>query len=268
MSRLSAYARACHPLPAAAVTAIITVSGVALGWRGWSVLWLALAVGVGQLSVGWSNDAHDAEQDARVRRTSKPTVDGSVSARELWVAAVVALVVSVLLSWWVAGWIGGSFYALWLAAAWVYNVALSRTAWSWLPYAVAFGSVPALLTYGLDGTPPAAWMVAVFAIVGVAAHLANALPDIDLDREAGVGGAAVSLGTTWSARLAWLLLAVGSAVLVAVVVRESPWLAVGVVAGYAVAWAFAHLARSRAAMFRGLLAAVALDLVVLLLALA
>ncbi|MFN8169580.1 MAG: UbiA family prenyltransferase [Candidatus Nanopelagicales bacterium] len=267
MNRLAAYARACHPLPATAVTAVITVSGFALGWRGTSLLWLAVAVGVGQLSVGWSNDAVDADQDARVGRTTKPTVAGTVTPRELWAAAAVALVASAALSWWVAGRVGGSFYVLWLAAAWVYNLRLSRTSWSWLPYAVAFGAIPALLTYGLDGTAPAAWMVAVFAIVGVAAHLANALPDIDLDREAGVGGAAVALGARWTARLAWFLLAVGSAVLAVVVGGGSRWLAVGVVAGYAVAWAYAHLVRQRAAMFRGLLAAVALDLVVLLLAL-
>ena len=267
MSRLAAYGRACHPLPAAAVTLIITVCGWAVGWRGTALLGLAVAVGVGQLSVGWSNDAVDAELDARVGRTSKPTVAGQVGPRELWVAATCALVASIALSWAVAGWAGGSWYVLWLAAAWAYNLRLSRTPWSWLPYAVAFGSVPALLTVGLDGTPPAPWMVAVFAIVGVSAHLANALPDLELDTAAGVGGAAVTLGARRSAALAWALLAVGSAILGWVVRTESPALAVGVLVGYAVAWVVARRSSHRAAMFRGLLAAVGLDLVVLVVAL-
>ena len=267
MGRVKVFLRACHPLPAAAVTAIITVCGVALGWRGWSVMGLALAVGLGQLSVGWSNDAFDAPLDARVRRTAKPTVTGEVGTQALWVAAWCALVVSVVLSWCVAGWVGGSFYLLWLAAAWLYNVALSRTGWSWLPYAVAFGSVPALLTYGLDGSPPEPWMVAVFSVVGVSAHLANALPDIEIDRAAGVGGAAVVLGERRSADVAWGLLAVGSTILGAVVWQASWLLAIGVLAGYAVAWIFAHRSRGRDAMFRGLLAAVGLDLVVLVIAL-
>ena len=268
MTRLAAYARACHPVPAAAVTAIVTVSAWALGWRGTALAGLAIAVGIGQLSVGWSNDAVDAAQDARVQRESKPTVAGLVSPRSLWVAAVVALIASVLLSWRVAGADGGVWYAVSLTSAWVYNLALSRTTWSWAPYAVAFGAVPPLLTYGLDGTPPAVWMVVVFAVIGVSAHLANALPDIEIDQAADVGGAAVVLGRDRTARVAWLLLAVGSGILVAVVRRDSAWLAVGVVVGYVVAWGFAHLSSARAAMFRGLLAAVALDLAVLLLAVA
>ena len=35
--------------------------------------------------------------------------------------------------------------------AWLYNLRLSRTVWSWLPYAVAFGCAPLFLSLGLDG---------------------------------------------------------------------------------------------------------------------
>jgi 4-hydroxybenzoate polyprenyltransferase len=264
---LAAYVRACHPLPAVAVTTIIVVSGWALGWNGAALLGLAAAVGVGQLSVGWSNDAVDADLDARAGRTDKPTTSGAVSARGLWVAAGCALVVSVLLSWRVAGWAGGSWYVLWLAAAWVYNLRLSRTRWAWVPYAVAFGSVPALLTVGLGEGAPAAWMVVVFALVGVSAHLTNALPDLDRDERAGVGGTAVALGAARTAGLAWLLLALGSVILAGVVLAESAVLAAAVVAGLAAAWLVARRSRRRDAMFRGLLTAVALDLVVLIVAL-
>lgn len=267
MTAVAAYARACHPLPAAAVTTIIVVCGWALGWRGPALLGLAVAVGIGQLSVGWSNDAVDADLDARAGRTDKPTVTGDVGVRALWIAAVAALVISAILSWAVAGWAGGSWYVLWLAAAWAYNVRLSRTTWSWLPYAVAFGSVPALLTVGLGEGAPAPWMVAVFALVGVSGHLTNALPDLDDDTRAGVGGAAVALGAARSAGLAWLLLGLGSLILGLVVVAESPVLAVTVAVGYAAAWLVARRSRHRDAMFRGLLAAVALDLAVLILAL-
>jgi 4-hydroxybenzoate polyprenyltransferase len=128
--------------------------------------------------------------------------------------------------------------------------------------------VTPLLTYGLDGSAPAAWMVAVFAVVGVSAHLANALPDLEIDRAAGVGGAAVSLGPRRTAALAWALLALGSVLLGVVLWRgDDRLLAIGVVVGYAAAWLLALRSRHRAAMFRGLLAAVGLDLVVLVLAL-
>ena len=73
-------------------------------------------------------------------------------------AAWIALAVSALLSWIAAGPIGGSFHVLFLAMAWLYNVALSRTVWSWLPYAVAFGAMPAFL-YVANGDPAAAPLV-------------------------------------------------------------------------------------------------------------
>jgi 4-hydroxybenzoate polyprenyltransferase len=50
-------------------------------------------------------------------------------------------------------------------------------------------------------------MIVLFSLVGVIAHLLNALPDIELDRNAGKGGLAVSLGRQKS-----LLLAAGSSV--------------------------------------------------------
>jgi 4-hydroxybenzoate polyprenyltransferase len=37
-------------------------------------------------------------------------------------------------------------------------------------------------------------MILLFALVGLIAHLLNALPDIAIDRKAGKGGLAVSLG--------------------------------------------------------------------------
>jgi 4-hydroxybenzoate polyprenyltransferase len=45
-------------------------------------------------------------------------------------------------------------------------------------------------------------MILLFSLVGVIAHLLNALPDIEIDRKAGKGGLVVSLGrrrTLWLA---------------------------------------------------------------------
>ena len=58
---MTALVRACHPLPTVAVTAIATGFAWILGWHGPSLAGVAVCVLVGQLSVGWSNDAHDAE---------------------------------------------------------------------------------------------------------------------------------------------------------------------------------------------------------------
>ena len=263
MRRLRAFITAAHALPTLAVSLVITAFGWSLGWTGWGLLAVFVAIVVGQLSVGWSNDAFDAALDARIGRTDKPTVADDVSARALWIAAVAALVVASLISWAVAGWIGGSFHVFAILMAWLYNVRLSRTAWSWLPYALAFGVMPAFLSVGLDGEPPTAWSVAVFALVGVSAHLANALPDLESDRAAGVGGLAVRLGPAWSVRLCWLLLAAGSGILAAVTAAVSVWLTVAVIGAFVVALVLGSRSRRRAGMFYALVAMVAVDVALL-----
>ena len=166
MRLLQSFVRAAHPLPTIAVSLVITAFAWSLGWTGWLLVTVFAAILIGQLSVGWSDDAFDASLDARVGRTSKPTVALTVSAGALWIAAVSALIIAILLSWAVAGWLGGSFHVFAILMAWLYNIRLSRTVWSWLPYALAFGVMPAFLSFGLNDEPPTVWAVAVFAIIG------------------------------------------------------------------------------------------------------
>lgn len=218
---LKALARACHLLPTVAVTSMITVLAWGMGWPLTRLAGLAAVVLAGQLSVGWSNDAHDAELDRQAGRLDKPVVQGVLDERRLWWLASLLLVASAIGSWMVAGWLGGSFHVLALCAAWAYNLRLSRSTWSWLAYAVAFGSVPAFLSYGLDGGAPPGWMVVVVALIGVSGHLSNAAPDVMRDTDAGVGGLAVRLGADRSSRLCWMLLALASVVLAGVALGSS-----------------------------------------------
>ena len=263
---LRALARACHPLPTVAVTSVVTACGWSVGWR-WPVVGgLLLAVLLGQLSVGWSNDAVDADDDRRAGRTEKPTVAGTVTTRTLGVGAGVALAASAAQSWHVAGWTGGSFHVTAVLLAWAYNLWLSRTVWSWLPYALAFGCVPPFLTFGLDGSTPPWWLVAVFSIIGVSAHLANALRDVASDRAAGLGGAVVRWGPLTSARVCWALLGLGTLILAVEAAHQSLLLLVLVLAGLVGARLYAVRSGSRDAMFRGLLIAVAVDVVAVVVA--
>lgn len=267
-TRVRGLVIASHAAPTVAVTAVMTLVAWNIGWQGTQLALVLLAILVGQLSIGWSNDAFDAPTDARAGRTEKPTVTGVVSARTLWVAATVALVASSVLSWYVAGIVGGSIHVFTLAMGWLYNVALSRTVWSWIPYALAFGAMPLFLYVGLDGTPGPWWTVAVFAIVSVSAHLANALPDLDTDRSAGVDGLAIRLGARWSTLLCWLLLGVATGTLVVVATTSSagPWTAAILVIGFVAAVAFGTISRRRSAMFLALLGVALLDVAVLTLA--
>ncbi len=213
--RLRGLVDACHPGPTVAVTTVVTLVALGAGRSGAGLAVTSLAVLTGQLSVGWSNDAYDATRDLDAGRTAKPTVRGDVTARILWRSAVVALAVCVLASYAAAGPVGGSAHLVAVASAWSYNLRLKATVWSWLPYAVSFGLVPAFVTYGLTPAgPPAAWVVVTMASMGVGAHLANAVPDLEGDTAVGAGGVVAALGPRRSTVLALALLMLALVLLV------------------------------------------------------
>ncbi|MGV9326133.1 UbiA family prenyltransferase [Streptosporangium sandarakinum] len=189
-----ALARACHPGPTAAVTAMVAALAVASGRDAAGCVLVAAAVLAGQLSIGWCNDAVDAGRDVAAGRTGKPVAEGAVGARTVWAAAAVAAALCVPLSL-ASGPAAGTAHLAGVAAAWAYDLRLKATALSWLPYAVGFGSLPAFVALGLPGHPwPAWWAVLAAALLGCGAHLANVLPDIPADLATGVRGWPQRLG--------------------------------------------------------------------------
>lgn len=157
-------------------------------------LLVGAAVLTGQLSVGWCNDAVDAARDAAAGRRDKPAATGGAEPRAVAVAAGVAAAACVPLSL-ASGLLAGLVHLIGVAAAWGYDLGLKGTRLSWLPYAVGFASLPAFVVLGLPGGPrPVWWIVLAGALLGVGAHLANALPDIDDDLAAGVRGWPQRLG--------------------------------------------------------------------------
>jgi 4-hydroxybenzoate polyprenyltransferase len=263
--RLRGFMTAAHALPTLAVSTVMTVFAWKVGWRGAPLALVCLSILVGQLSIGWSNDAFDALGDARAGRREKPTVAGAVSPRALWISAWATLIASSALSWFVAGFVGGSIHVFALSMAWLYNVALSRTVWSWLPYALAFGAMPLFLYVGLNGGPGPWWTVAVFAIVAVSAHLANALTDLESDRAAGIDGLVVRLGAHKATLLCWLLLGVATAILVWVATSSSvaPWTESVLIVGFLGAVLLGSWSRRPSAMFLALLGVAMLDVAAL-----
>lgn len=192
---------ACHPLPTAAVTTFTTVVAAAAGRGVVGTALVGAAVLTGQLSIGWCNDAVDAARDRSAERTTKPIVAGLVGSRTVGVAAGVALAACVPLSL-ASGLLAGVVHLVGVLAAWAYDLRVKGTVWSWLPYAVGFGALPAFVTLGLPGRPwPAPWAVGAAAALGVGAHLANVLPDIDDDRRTGVRGLPHRLGAAWTRAL-------------------------------------------------------------------
>ncbi len=197
------------------VTAAVTALALALGRGpigGLSVLFAVLA---GQLSVGWANDAYDAERDRRAQRSDKPVVLGLVSERTLWMAAGTAAAVCVPLSAFAGGVIGGAAHVLAVASAWAYDLWLKTSVWSFIPYMVSFGLVAPFLTYGLTPPqPPAGWAIATLSLLGLGAHLANGIPDIDTDRATDSQGVVGRLGRPASGSLAVVALLAATALLV------------------------------------------------------
>lgn len=185
---------ASHPLPTAAVTAFVAVVAFAAGRSPADVVLIALAVLTGQLSIGWCNDAVDAPRDVAVGRTDKPIATGAVSRRVVAGAAVTAFAACIPLSL-ATGGFAGAVHLVGVLAGWAYDAGAKRTVLSFVPYAVGFGALPAFVTLGLPGTPwPATWGVAAAALLGVGAHLANAVPDIEGDLRTGIRGLPQRLG--------------------------------------------------------------------------
>ncbi|WP_329200591.1 MULTISPECIES: UbiA family prenyltransferase [unclassified Streptomyces] len=210
----TALLAACHPLPAAAVTLFTAVLAAATGRGTAGCAASAGAVALGQLSVGWSNDRADMRRDRLTGRPDKPLAAGAVAPGTVSAAAVVALALCVPLSL-ASGWLAGAVHLCAVAAAWAYNLWLKRTLASWLPYALAFGLLPAFVTLGLPGQPwPPLWLGAAAALLGAGAHFANVLPDIADDLATGVTGLPQRLGARGSAAVAALLVLGSAAALV------------------------------------------------------
>ncbi|MFE6969074.1 UbiA family prenyltransferase [Isoptericola sp. NPDC057653] len=202
---------AAHAPPAAVVT--LLGLGLALGAGATlpRALLVTAAVGAGQLSVGWSNDWLDSARDARVGRRDKPTVTGAVSPATLRAAALGALAACALLSL-ATGLRPGLLHLAAVASAWAYNAGLKSTVASWLPYAVSFGLLPAFVVLAAGRPAVPAWLVGAGALLGVGAHVANVLPDLEDDHATGVRGLPHRLGRRASSVLAPVVLAAGSVV--------------------------------------------------------
>ena len=211
---LIALLRASHFPQTLAMTVALGVCAWGTGVRDQNLAVFVSAVLFGQFSVGWVNDFIDARLDCTVGRSEKPIVAGTLETSSLKVPIAIALILVVPLSILAAGWIGGLAHIAAVGSAHIYNVYLSRTVWSWVPYAVSFSLLPFFVAQaGSRVLWPELPMILLFALVGVIAHLLNALPDIAIDREGGKDGLVVSLGRQKSLLLVAGLLALAICVL-------------------------------------------------------
>ncbi len=206
--------RLIHPAPAAAVVALSAALGAILATQAGLPIdgrWLftILAVAGSQVFTGTTNDIADRVRDTAAR-PEKPLPAGELSLNAAaWIASI-GLALQLAASWQV-GELALALGAVASGSALAYNLVLSRTPLSPLPYLVSFGLLPAWVAAGvgvpLERVLPAIPLVAPFAM---AAHLANTLRDYEADAAGGSRSLAQLLGRQASQRLAaGLALAVG-----------------------------------------------------------
>ncbi|MET0989013.1 MAG: UbiA family prenyltransferase [Glaciihabitans sp.] len=235
LSTVSALARSTHPGPTVAVTAITVLLGFGVGLGPVALLLLGLSMLANQVSVGLSNDWIDAERDKAVGRRDKPVALGEVTVAIVRAVAWASAAASVLLML-PLGVPAALAQAVFIASAWGYNAVLKGTAASVVPYIVSFGLLPVIVTLSLpDPSGAAWWAIAAGALLGVAAHFTNVLPDLEDDRRTGVRGLPHRLGRRVSGLVTFIALATATVLVVTGAMVTPPVLGwVGLLLGLAV----------------------------------
>lgn len=218
--------RLVHPAPALAVITLSAVLGAILSTQsgqplGMRLLLVTLAVGGSQVLTGALNDWADRERDALAQPT-KPIPSGAASSRAALLVATFGALLQVAAS--IPLGPGPLLLGLLASASAVaYNLVLSRTPASVLPYLVSFGVLPLWVAAGvgveLERVAVAPLLVGPFA---AAAHLANTVRDFDVDARIGSRNLAQLLGRRMAFSLAWALaMTVGATVGVALLLGGS-----------------------------------------------
>ena len=199
-------AKGCHPGPVAVVTTASIGMARVFGGQRREALRVGAAVLAGQLAIGWQNDWIDADRDRLAARSDKPISSDLVGRGTVGTAAVLAAAACVPASA-ALGRRGAVAHLVAVASAVSYNAGLKRTVLSILTYGVSFGLLPVVAhdASSREDTTPG-WAIAAGALLGMAAHLLNVLPDRDADRDMGVLGLPQRLSPDVSITLATALL--------------------------------------------------------------
>jgi 4-hydroxybenzoate polyprenyltransferase len=222
-----AAVRLVHPAPALAVTSLSGVLGAILSAQagiepGWRLILTTVAVAGSQILTGALNDWADRDRD-RVAQPSKPIPSGAVSPGLAVAVAGFGALVQLLASL-PLGPLPLVLGAAASVSAVAYNLWLSRTPFSVLPYLVSFGLLPLWVAAGV-GVDLARVAVAPLVVgpFAAAAHLANTVRDFEGDARLGSRNLAQTLGRATAFRMAWsLTMAVGLGVGVALLLGGGP----------------------------------------------
>lgn len=188
-------ARASHFGPTMTVTITSLLLANNLWWEGPAFV-IAFGVFLGQLLVGFTNDLNDYQDDLKHKRINKPLVSGVITNIQLRKAIKIVAPIAVVVN--IAGPLGikgGLIYLFGVGMGISYNLYFKSTLLSPLPYAIAFAALVSCIVVATDRRPPL-WLITAAALLGVAAHFANVLKDLDQDLTSGIKGLPQRLGKT------------------------------------------------------------------------
>jgi 4-hydroxybenzoate polyprenyltransferase len=190
-----------HPFPSALNALAAAVFTLIAGGSGLTAAVAAMAMALLQTSIGCLNDVVDYDRD-RFAHPGKPLVAGRVGRGPARLYAIGASAVGLGLSA-ALGPLPAMVAAAGLAAGVAYDLRLSRTPWSWIPYAIGLPLVPAFGWAAARGRLPGGFLglLALGVVAGAALAIANGLADLEADTAAESGGLARVLGRRRSERL-------------------------------------------------------------------
>jgi geranylgeranylglycerol-phosphate geranylgeranyltransferase len=196
-----------HPFPSALNALLVVALSTIAGAPAPAAVVLALGMLGFQVSIGALNDLVDAPVD-RVAKPAKPIPSGLVAPRTAVVISVGGALAGGVLAGWVAPVAALVGVAGWACGA-AYDLGLKRRGLGWLAFAIAF---PLLLLYawtGPTGTLPPGWptLLPLAMLAGATLQVANALTDLEADRDAGIGGRLTQWPRSTAVRVLALLLA-------------------------------------------------------------
>jgi len=204
-----------HPIPSLLTT--LAAVGFALifgiGLSDARLWWIAAIMLLVQFSISALNEWADADLD-RLAGRRRPIPLGLVSPGTALTVAVLCAVGAFLLSTLAQfGTVALLLVGIGLACGWAYDLRFKGTPLSFLPFAIAFPLMPFWI--GLLAGRPASALGILFlggSPLATAIHLADAIPDRDRDRAAGLRTLAVALGQPGAELVAVGLLLVGTMV--------------------------------------------------------
>ena len=253
---MRALLRASHFGPTFAVTFVSFLLATELWWEGPAFV-IAFGIFLGQLLVGWSNDLNDYQDDLKHNRMGKPLVSGELTKTSLLRAVKITTPIAVVVNLFgPLGIKGGLLYLFGVCMGVAYNFYFKSTLLSPLPYALAFAALVSSIVIATDRTPPL-WLIASGSLLGVAAHFANVLKDLDQDRTSGIKGLPQKLGKKAS-RLICATLLVTTTLLLHLTVSNTPLLVIGLITALITSFAPDKV------IFKSLMITVIIDLILLL----